>query len=255
MTQNSPSRARGPRAKAGKATAPKASSAPEALLRPIVVQIGFNKCATLSLTRLFNRSGVPSLHCNWSRGVGRGTKPPYQAQIHRNLANGRPAFEGLDRFSGFFDLELLRPKRHFENFKQFAAIAETYPNARFILNIRDKAAWLKSRARHDEGRYLALQKGIYGETEEQVLARWSRDFDDHHAAVRAYFAERPGRLVEFDIAGDDIAKLVDFFAPEFTLDPAHWGHAHKTDDKSWAGTESDRMSSADFARFSAKFSG
>ena len=31
--------------------------------------------------------------------------------------------------------------------------------------------------------------------------------------------------------------------------------AHKADDKSWAGTESDRMSGADFARFSAKFSG
>ncbi|NSY39534.1 hypothetical protein [Leisingera sp. ANG59] len=73
--------------------------------RPIAVQIGFNKCATLSLTRLFNRSGVNSLHCNWSKGKGRQEKPLYQARIHRNLKAGRPAFEGLERFSSFFDPE------------------------------------------------------------------------------------------------------------------------------------------------------
>ena len=236
--------------KGGAKAAPAVLSTPGAELRPMAVQIGFNKCATLSLTRLFNRSGVPSLHCNWSRGVGRKTKPPYQTLIHRNIRDGKPPFDGLDPFRGFFDLELIRPKRHFENFKQFPKIAEAYPNAKFILNTRDKAPWLKSRARHTEGKYLSKYKALYDETEDQVFERWSRDFDAHHAAVRAYFAERPGRLIEFDIGRDDIGTLVDFFAPDFTLDPAHWEHAHKTDDKSWAKGGTDPMGGADFDRFS-----
>ncbi|MBY6069078.1 hypothetical protein KUW17_20210 [Leisingera aquaemixtae] len=219
--------------------------------RTIAVQIGFNKCATLSLTRLFNRSGVNSLHCNWSKGKGRQEKPPYQARIHRNLTAGRPAFEGLERFSGFFDLELIRTKRHYENFKQFQAIAEAYPNAKFILNTRDKAKWLRSRARHTNGLYLSKNMALYNESEDQVFARWSREFDSHHANVRAYFSDKPGRLAEFDIAADPISKITDFFAPEFALDPAHWEHAHKTSDKSWAQQEEDRWSSFDFSRFSA----
>ncbi|WP_027238264.1 sulfotransferase [Leisingera caerulea] len=219
--------------------------------RPIAVQIGFNKCATLSLTRLFNRSGVNSLHCNWSKGKGRQEKPLYQARIHRNLSTGRPAFAGLERFSGFFDLELIRPKRHYENFKQFQAIAEAYPKAKFILNTRDKAKWLRSRARHTNGLYLSKHMAFYNESEEQVIARWAQDFDTHHAHVRSYFADKPGRLLEFDIAADPINKITDFFASDFRLDPVHWGHAHKTSDKSWAQQEEDRWSSFDFTRFCA----
>lgn len=219
--------------------------------RPIAVQIGFNKCATLSLTKLFNRSGVNSLHCNWSKGQSRREKPLYQARIHRNLTVGRPAFEGLGQFSGFFGLELVRPKRHFENFKQFQAISEAYPKAKFILNIREKGKWLRSRARHTNGVYLAKYMALYSETEEQVFARWARDFDNHHANVQAYFADKPGRLVEFDIAADNISKVTEFFAPGFQLDPVHWEHAHKTSDKSWAQQEDDRWSDFDFSRFSA----
>lgn len=219
--------------------------------RPIAVQIGFNKCATLSLTRLFNRSGVNALHCNWSKGKGRQEKPPYQARIHNNLQAGRPAFDGLARFSGFFDLELIRPKRHYENFKQFQAITEAYPKAKFILNTRDKAKWLRSRARHTNGLYLSKNMALYNESEEQVFVRWARDFDTHHANVRSYFANKPGRLVDFDIAADPISKITDFFSSDFRLDPVHWGHAHKTSDKSWAQQEEDRWTSFDFTRFCA----
>lgn len=228
-------------------------AAEAALMRPIVVQIGFNKCATLSLTRMFNRSGVRSLHCNWSRGLnrqaGKAKKARYQARIHDNLAAGRPAFEGFDKFSGFFDLELIRMKRHCENFKHFAAISETYPNAKFILNTRDKAKWLRSRARHSNGLYLEKYMSLYKESEEQVFARWAADFDSHHAAVRQYFADQPDRLVDFEISTDPIATIVDFVAPNFTLDPSHWGHAHKTNDKSWATEAQDRWADYDFTAF------
>lgn len=217
--------------------------------RPIAVQIGFNKCATLSLTRLFNRSGVKALHCNWSKGKGRQAKPPYQVRIHRNLKAGRPAFEGLERFSGFFDLELIRPKRHHENFKQFKAIAEAYPKAKFILNTRDKTKWLRSRARHTNGLYLSKNMALYNETKEQVFARWARDFDSHHANVRAYFADKPDRLVEFNISDESISKITDFFAPVFQIDPSHWEHAHKTSEKSWAQEAEDRWRTFDFTRF------
>jgi hypothetical protein len=224
---------------------------PSAVDRPVAVQIGFNKCATLSLTRLFNRSGVRSLHCNWSRGKGRNATPPYQVRIHRNIVAQRPAFDGLDRFSGFFDLEHIRQQNHFENFKHFKVICETYPNARFILNVRDKAKWLRSRARHTGGVYLAKYMKIYNASEEEVFARWAQDFEAHHAAVRAYFADKPDRLVEFEISSEPISKIVTFFQPDFNLNPEHWGHAHKTNEKAWAETEKDRWADYDFSRFGA----
>jgi len=213
---------------------PHASATIDPTQRPMAVQIGFNKCATLSLTRLFNRSGVNSVHCNWSKGHPNSKKPHYQGKIHRNLQTGRPAFDGFARFSAFFDLELIRSKRHFENFKQFATIAQTYPNAKFILNLRHKEDWVRSRTRHSNGKYLNKYKQNYNETEAEVLARWAQDFDHHHTQVRRYFQSQPHRLVEFHINTDPIEKLVDFFADSLPLDPLHWGHAHKTDDKKWA---------------------
>lgn len=222
---------------------------PSPLQRPLAVQIGFNKCATLSLTRLFNRSGVKSLHCNWPGRRKDNTAPPYQLRIQRNLKNGKPAFAGLDQFSGFFDLELIRPQRHFENFKQFRTIAATYPNARFILNTRDKIKWLRSRARHTDGLYLAKYMALYDESEDLIFARWARDFDIHHAAVRDYFSDKPERLVEFNIDTDDISKVVKFFSETFELDPTSWEHVHKTNDKSWAQKESDDWDSFDFQKY------
>lgn len=199
--------------------------------KPIVVQIGFNKCATKSLTILFAKSGYNALHYNFRffRGTRKkASERPAQEKIFQNIKAGRPAFTGFEDIDAFFDLEFHRPNMRRENFKSFREIHEFYPNAKFILNMREKEAWLNSRRRHQDGKYLAKFMSIYDETEDQIIQRWAEDYDSHHAQVREFFRPYPGKLLEFQIETDDVSKVIEFVKPDFKLNPEKWGHYHKS---------------------------
>jgi len=203
--------------------------------RDFIFQIGFNKCATTALLWLFTNSGVPTLH-----GAGRkyrrtghhtvSLRHP-QITIHHNICAGLPPVTGLEDFSAFLDMEHVRTKDGMivENFKFFDRFAAAYPNAKFILNLRDKSDWLRSRARHAKGEYLSLAMRRLNMDQDMVLARWADEFDRHNAAVRNFFEKEEDRLVVFDIDNDPVEKIVDFCAPNFVLDPVHWGATRITD--------------------------
>lgn len=209
-----------------------------------IFQIGFNKTATTSLYWLFVNSGHSALHSSGRRARKKGHKVVSrihpQVLIHHNILAGLPPAEGLDDFEAFFDMEYDFPRNaiKLENFKHFAAFAEAYPNAKFILNLRDKEAWLRSRARHQDGDYLSRSMVRLGMDEAQTLQYWADDFDRHHDAVREYFLTQQGRLMEFKLEEDPIDELVDFCQPKFDIDPDNWGAARVTDTvaekKGWA---------------------
>ncbi|MGB8623974.1 MAG: hypothetical protein WCD16_14265, partial [Paracoccaceae bacterium] len=50
---------------------------------------------------------------------------------------------------------------------------------------------------------------------------WRREWDVHLAAVRAFMADRPGQLIEFDLDNDPVESLTERL-PEFGLSPADW---------------------------------
>ena len=90
-----------------------------------------------------------------------------------------------------------------------------YPDARFILTLRDPQRWLKSFA--DQFAAGGLDRfsarlhrdlyGIDGFDPERCLSAFQR----HTNQVRAHFADRPGALLEMDIgAGDDWGPLCRF---------------------------------------------
>lgn len=198
-------------------------------------QIGFNKTATTALFWLFIHSGHRALHSSGRRERRRGheviNQQHPQLRIHHNILSGLPPVEGLEDFEAFFDMEYDLPWSDIklENFKHFARFHAAYPNAKFILNIRNKDKWLRSRERHAGGTFLKNSKRRLHLSKQEVLDRWAGEFDRHNQAVRTYFTMQPQQLLVFDIERDPIEKLIAFCAPEFTLDPAHWHQARVTD--------------------------
>ena len=209
-----------------------------------IFQIGFNKTATTSLYWLFINSGHSALHSSGRRARKKGhaavKRVHPQIQIHHNILAGLPPVQGLDDFEAFFDMEYDFPRNgiNLENFKFYRQFAEAYPNAKFILNTREKDDWLRSRARHQDGDYLGRTMVRLGLTEKQALQHWADDFDRHHDAVNEYFLTQQGRIFEFKLGETSISELVDFCQPQFQIDSDRWGEARVTDKvhakKGWA---------------------
>lgn len=193
----------------------------EATARPRVFVIGFNKCGTTSLHSLFKRAGHRCAHFKFKKADGSNVN--LAETIFANREAGRPLLSGLERARVFSDMELNGAKRRLEAYTLFREFDEQYPGSRFILNLRDKDRWLRSRLNQGNGGYAQKQMATKGAaTQEELLAIWSREWDAHLADARAYFADKPGQLVEFNIETDDPQKLVDAF-PEYGLSAENWG--------------------------------
>ena len=121
--------------------------------------------------------------------------------------------------------------------------------SKFILNIRPLEEWLRSRSEHKaKYRRFAREVHEYWEmhsfwylrpmrdrnktnwnedlSKEEVLGYWTKDWYWFNCKVIAYFEalNRMDDLLVFDVAEDDIQKLIAFFEGdlEMKLDPMHW---------------------------------
>jgi hypothetical protein len=165
-----------------------------------IFQIGFNKCGTRSLFVFFKRNGLTGIHYDNGR---------LASTIFRNLSEKRPPIEGYEQFNFLSDMEYVTPIASLEAFKLFDVLAEAYPEARFILNTREREGWVKSRLKHAEGAYKTKwMNGLKLADEDALADHWRADFDRHHARVRDYFADQPDRLIEFDLDRDGADVLM-----------------------------------------------
>ena len=78
---------------------------------------------------------------------------------------------------------------------------EMWPEAKFVLTVRDPHKWISSQTKHFSRDTTPMRKFIYGAdkghpsgNEEHYIATYER----HNAAVRAYFKDRPDKLLEPD---------------------------------------------------------
>lgn len=187
---------------------------------PRVFVIGFNKCGTTSLHALFRQAGHSCVHFSIKSRETEGIN--IAEVIFANRAASQPLLAGLERFRVFSDMEQNKANLRLEAFKLFRELDEEYPDSRFILNLREKQGWLRSRLNQGGGRYVSRQlRSRRLDTPEELLTIWSREWDEHLAAVREYFSGRPGQLIEFDIENDDPQVLVDAF-PGYGLAVEHW---------------------------------
>ena len=196
-----------------------------------IFQIGFNKCGTRSLYRFLQRSGIQAAHFN--RGL-------LAWSIEDNIAQGRAPLQGrIDQWVAYTDVQQVTRERAIEGVRYFRELYHYYPNSYFILNTRDKAAWIKSRLAHGAGFYARRYARALGvETEEEVVAAWSADWDRHHHEVQAFFADKPGRLLVYDIKTSKPQEMVDFLAPDFLTrveDFRHEGDTANVDPERYRG--------------------
>ena len=182
-----------------------------------IFQIGFNKCGTTSLYKLFKEYCNPSnrLKCvHWDGGR-------VATAIEWHITNNKKPI--LGRYHGFDylgDMEYENEEgKKFIHMKYFKNLDTEYPNSRFILNVRPIDEWIESRKKHHSGNYLKHHAKTLRISEEKVIELWKEQWENHMYSVCNYFAHRTNSLLIYDIKNDPFSKITDFFNDlEFTID-------------------------------------
>ena len=194
---------------------------------PKVVAIGFNKCATRSLARLFAGSGHVALHQKLTprspfAWISRDRRK-LGGIMRANLEVGRPVFAGFDHAVFYGDLIDSNRRVSFDGNGLFREILRDYPTTILLLNWRDRDDWIRSRLQHGHGEFAAREQRVRGlGGQDELCAVWCAEWDAHLAAVRSFMVDRPGQLVEFNIDTDPIEALIARL-PAYGLRPEHYG--------------------------------
>ncbi|TCM82643.1 sulfotransferase family protein [Rhodovulum steppense] len=86
----------------------------------------------------------------------------------------------------------------------FREMDDMWPEAKFILTVRDPEGWIASQLRYFGEESTPMRELIYGPGRGSPLgneAHYIATMQRHEAAVRAHFADRPGKLLVLDIVG------------------------------------------------------
>jgi hypothetical protein len=173
-----------------------------------VVQIGFHKCGTRSLEQLFRGAGHPvvkfKLRTLFRRSRNAGLL------MRQNLQAGRKILAEMEDHVFYADLIYQTESDSFEPIRCFREIMRDYPDTILLLNVRNREDWIRSRLKHGHGEFaqrVMRQRGI--DSKEVLADLWRQEWDTHLAEVRAFMADRPEQLIEFDIDRDSVESLVE----------------------------------------------
>ena len=186
-----------------------------------MVAVGFNKCATRSLARLFARSGHRAVHQKLPRRW-RGRRK-LGGIMRANQQMGKPLFSSVEDYTFYGDLIDSNRRQTFDGNGLFREILRDYPDAILLLNWRDREDWLRSRLHHGHGEFAARERRVRGlPSLDALVAAWRQEWDLHLAAVRAFMADRPDQLIDFNIDRDGVDVLIARL-PAYGLQAEHFG--------------------------------
>lgn len=201
-----------------------------AVKKPVkIFQIGFSKCGTVTLAVFFRNNGVRAVHHDYGK---------LALSMYQNYLNGKPIIDPIYQdYIVYTDMEnmFINPNINI-GMLMFKELDKQYPGSKFILNIRDKKAWLKSRSLqplniHDQTTILELNAKLQNTSKDQILTQWSYEWDKHHQAVIEYFKDRPNDLIVFNIEQDPPEKLTAFLKEYLVLDPTLYRQRNKTTER------------------------
>ena len=161
-------------------------------MQPKFFQIGFNKCGTTFIARLFDMNGIPAAH--WLEGA------LAEDIAYAKLTGARPLARWADRVTAFTDMESARFLNMpiIEAFKDYALLDAHYPGSVFMLNTRRVEDWIASRYLHRGGAYARSYAAWRGVALGDLADIWAEEWDRHLTGARQHFAGRP-ELIEIDI--------------------------------------------------------
>ena len=84
---------------------------------PKIFVIGFNKCGTTSLHKMFKRAGLTSAHYRHHGADGLGVI--IGAQIDHNAAAGLPLLDGIDSADAYSDMDMCDKRSYLSGIGQF----------------------------------------------------------------------------------------------------------------------------------------
>lgn len=188
-----------------------------------VFVVGFNKCGTTSMHRLFEAAGLRSLH--WRRGP---EDEPCALAMRANQQAGLPIIAGFEDYQAFSNLDYFCEHQHVEMSRHFRLLMEQEPDARFILNVRDVDRWIRSRMDQFSERPARpplddCPGGTRCSSRLSFAEKYSRYFkisknecQTHlrcvwHSHINAVRSEIPhDRLLVFDVERDDPLSICNF---------------------------------------------
>lgn len=156
-----------------------------------IVQIGFNRCGTLSMNEFFKNNGLNCTH--WDNGK-------LASKIHDNYVRRKPIISGYEDYDFISDME--NSIYDIKSYEYFREINEQYPNTIFILNYRDVDSWVISRLKHNNGNYLSNAIKNYKTDEKGVISIWKEHYRKHINNVVSYFRDKDN-LILFNLGKND----------------------------------------------------
>ena len=110
----------------------------------------------------------------------------------------------------------------------YRMLDEEFPRSKFILTTRDENKWIKSVVKHFGKKTIKMHELIYG----TGVAKGNEDiyltkYREHHAEVKAYFADRPDDLLIIDMAEENKWEKVTSFLGFLDVPNLDFPHANK----------------------------
>ena len=141
-----------------------------------------------------------------------------------NLATGKKLVAGYEQFDVFTDMEFLSQSGiYLEAYKLFPHLTSQYPEALFILNTRNREAWIRSRLEHGKNLSYAHRSMLHYDLSSihDLADRWRIEWERHHHQVMAFFARRSFRFLVCQIE-TDLPHLLHDALPECELSSTHY---------------------------------
>ena len=183
--------------------------------------IGFYKTGTTSLFEALRLLGYDTVN-----GDTPGSYPGADdgATLIRRIDAGDLRLPTFERFDAFTDNPY---------FAIWRRIYDLYPDARYILTVRDEAPWIASCVKFYRNRRIRPMRlwmfGPHADPSHDEASRqaWLDAYRAHNRAVREFFATRPHQYLELDLTGEaGWEPLCRFLGASVPLQP--WPHANRT---------------------------
>jgi hypothetical protein len=197
----------------------------EEIMKFRVFQVGFNKCATVSICHFFRDNGFKSVH--WDQNK-------LAQKMKENVELGKNVISGYENFDVFTDMEGYSKDASsyiYAYMDYFQEMYEDNPNSKFILNTRSRSKWILSRLKHGRGSYARDLCKFNNCTQDELISQWNKEWYQHHLNVIEFFSDKPEKLLLFDIENDSPEMIIDFLKDEMKLDTTKWIHHHKSSEK------------------------
>ena len=134
------------------------------------------------------------------------------------------SFEGYEQFDVFTDMEYLNDfGTYLEAYKLFPHLAAQYPDAVFILNTRNREAWIRSRLTHGKNLSYARRAMVHYDITSinELTNLWRAEWEQHHRDVTEFFGDNKFRLIVCRIE-TDLPRILDKALPECKLNSGYY---------------------------------